>query len=783
MADSDGAASSAASSANDDALRYVRAVRQKTFQRWFNARLAEKYGPKARFVQDLRVDLCTGIFLINLLHALYALPNPAFILRPVCRDDYMENVDLAYRMMYQAGINTTWIPPEDIVDKKIDSVLNLVWLIILHSDFKRFLPNKPIETSLQAMTTDVAQQMVAWCTRRLEPYKIAVTNLTEAFRNGIVLASLVHRMRSDTLNVSKLSPFMPTETLRLATTQAYTMLQIPALMDPDDFRSPGPDDTCVLAYLSEFLKFYRTKWGRMGFLPAPAAATTITGSHATSLSELGFDDYTLQTMGVDVAAAGAADGKKKKKGLLKKKKETKEAAVERLTLQLVQLQPRLLRPTPMYPTTHPLAPPSPDIPVDYPQAPGCTYVPLSNSDYGGSDAGGRSGGGGSEAGPRGGYDGVRTPSGAPSGGGAAGGDDSGGASGGGTSSGGGGGGGGGSGGSSVKSYITARCPECEFKCRTKKKKIITCRNCGIEYEPKKDKTKLKANAGASKAAWEIPYEELDMDKKIGQGAFGIVFRGKWRMQTVAIKQLLDKSMTQKQFDEFYGECELMMNLRPHKNIVQLLGICIDPNKPLCIVTDFVKCGSLYGTLMNKKQTFGWKFVVKVLEGITAGMYHLHSEKILHRDLAARNVLLSETYEAKVSDFGLSKKVLNPDEEKQEQFFRGAFKYMAPESLTENVFSVKSDMWSFGVVVWEVLTRKAPFAHIDIYQAARKIKKGSTLPTPNDCPEAVANLLAATWCFDPTDRPTFDQLAPHLATIAEEQSAYPKLPLAVPSKYS
>merc|ERR1712000_397262 len=126
-----------------------------------------------------------------------------------------------------------------------------------------------------------------------------------------------------------------------------------------------------------------------------------------------------------------------------------------------------------------------------------------------------------------------------------------------------------------------------------------------------------------------------------------------------------------------------MSLRPHKNVVQLLGVCIDRANPLCVVTDFQPNGSLHSLLKSDKP-LGWSTVVNILRGVSAGMYHLHKEKILHRDLAARNILLSASMDAMVADFGLSAKVVG--EATKEEYFRGALKYMAPESLKRNEFS-------------------------------------------------------------------------------------------------
>jgi serine/threonine protein kinase len=427
------------------------------------------------------------------------------------------------------------------------------------------------------MTQDCAGQLIAWTQRRLEHYtNVTVTDLTSSFRDGMVLAALTHFMRTDAMPYTQLSAANVQHNLNLAITKALQFCNIPGLMDVDDFvNGGGPDEASLMTYLGEFLKYYRKKWGRKGFMPA-------------------HNRYALPPSGVS---------------------------------------------------------------------------------------------------------GVVTPS-----------------------------------------------------------------------------------SKRTTAGWEIKYKDLRIDKEIGRGAFGQVFRGSWRMQPVAIKQLLisGEKMSESELAEFMGECELMMTLRPHKNVVLLLGVCCDPALPFCLVTDYQANGSLH-TLLKSDREIGWETTLRVLEGVAAGMYHIHEEKILHRDLAARNVLLSGSMDAMVADFGLSAKTAAGAT--QESYFRGALKYMAPESLRNNMFSTKSDVWSFGVLTWEVLTRAAPFADLNLQDAAKKIKKGLTLPLPVDCPSPLALILEQCWCQQPESRPSFDQFVAHFNTIRREMSRYPDLPLLLPGEAS
>jgi serine/threonine protein kinase len=130
----------------------------------------------------------------------------------------------------------------------------------------------------------------------------------------------------------------------------------------------------------------------------------------------------------------------------------------------------------------------------------------------------------------------------------------------------------------------------------------------------------------------------------------------------------------------------MASIRPHRNLVTFLGVSMDAGQPLVLVTDFVEGGSLESKYMDPTFPVDWVFILRIAQGVCAGMHHLHQEGLLHRDLAARNILLTSSFEPVVADFGLSKKVdklhqSSADNVVQEtSFFRGPYKWMAPESI-------------------------------------------------------------------------------------------------------
>lgn len=180
--------------------------------------------------------------------------------------------------------------------------------------------------------------------------------------------------------------------------------------------------------------------------------------------------------------------------------------------------------------------------------------------------------------------------------------------------------------------------------------------------------------------------------------------------------------------------------------------------------------------------FDWPLILKIAKGICAGMHHLHEEGLLHRDLAARNILLSASNEPMVADFGLSKKVDKLHQSgpqnlvKEEQFFRGPYKWMAPESLQQNVFSKKTDLWGYGVTLWEVMARSLPFPDLDIYQAADMVcNHGLRLPMSPTWPPRWVSLLQSCWTVDPETRPSFPQVMARLNEIEEEMKAFGALP--------
>eukprot|EP01113_Clastostelium_recurvatum_P015528 TRINITY_DN1867_c0_g1_i2.p1 TRINITY_DN1867_c0_g1~~TRINITY_DN1867_c0_g1_i2.p1 ORF type:complete len:887 (+),score=197.31 TRINITY_DN1867_c0_g1_i2:49-2709(+) len=284
----------------------------------------------------------------------------------------------------------------------------------------------------------------------------------------------------------------------------------------------------------------------------------------------------------------------------------------------------------------------------------------------------------------------------------------------------------------------------------------------------RESSRNNLNSRGSKNKGVIAADELELVREIGQGSSGVVHQGLWRNTNVAVKMLAAGQMTQRDVSHFQDEASLMSTLQANPHVVNFFGICFKPT--LCIVVEYLPRGSLSDHL---RQTYGstrgqdlacvvpLDIVKKVLTGIANGMLHLHLEGVIHRDLAARNILLTETFEAKVSDFGMSRINNDADENKTESSV-GPLKWMSPESIMHQTFSTKSDVWSFGVTVWEVLTARRPFEGLSPLQACIQVtQQGLRLQVPAGTPPELESLMQDCWATEPAQRPDFKDICSRL----------------------
>ncbi len=226
-----------------------------------------------------------------------------------------------------------------------------------------------------------------------------------------------------------------------------------------------------------------------------------------------------------------------------------------------------------------------------------------------------------------------------------------------------------------------------------------------------------------------------------------MFIGKWQSTKVAVKVGNAAIST----EAMLKEAELQLSIPPHPNIVQLLGVSTDGPHPL-VVLEFCNEGSLDTLLFDRDEKLLIAKQLSIASSIAKGLNHLHSNNIAHRDLAARNVLMHNG-EAKISDFGLSRALKEEAQDGKTASNVGPIRWMAPESIANQTYSAKSDVWMYGIVLYEMVARQEPHIGEDMFNVAIKIRDaGHTPPIPDDCPPVLKEIMEMCWKVNPEARP-------------------------------
>ncbi|XP_031475250.1 serine/threonine-protein kinase STY46-like [Nymphaea colorata] len=263
--------------------------------------------------------------------------------------------------------------------------------------------------------------------------------------------------------------------------------------------------------------------------------------------------------------------------------------------------------------------------------------------------------------------------------------------------------------------------------------------------------------------WEIDLRLLKFEKKIASGSYGDLYRGTYCSQDVAIKILKPERVDVDMQREFAQEVFIMRKVR-HKNVVQFIGACTKP-PTLCIVTEFMSGGSVYDFLHKQKGVFKLPALLRVAVDVSKGMNYLHQNNIIHRDLKAANLLMDENEVVKVADFGVARVQAQSGVMTAET---GTYRWMAPEVIEHKPYDRKADVFSFGIVLWELMTGKLPYDYLTPLQAAVGVVQKGLRPTiPKNVHPKLAELLEKCWQQDPTLRPDFSEIIENLQKIAKE----------------
>ncbi|XP_001602830.2 epidermal growth factor receptor isoform X3 [Nasonia vitripennis] len=272
----------------------------------------------------------------------------------------------------------------------------------------------------------------------------------------------------------------------------------------------------------------------------------------------------------------------------------------------------------------------------------------------------------------------------------------------------------------------------------------------------------------------IKEEEMRKGGILGYGAFGNVYKGVWVPEgenvkiPVAIK-VLHENTGANSSKEFLDEAYIMASVE-HPNLLQLLAVCM--TSQMMLVTQLMPLGCLLDFVRNNKDKIGSKPLLNWCTQIARGMAYLEERRLVHRDLAARNVLVQTGNCVKITDFGLAKLLDINEEQYKAAGGKMPIKWLALECIQHRIFTHKSDVWAFGVTVWEVLTYGGrPYESVAARNVPELLEKGERLPQPQICTIDVYMIMIKCWMLDAESRPSFKELAEEFAKMSRDPGRY------------
>ncbi|XP_077376332.1 insulin-like growth factor 1b receptor isoform X2 [Festucalex cinctus] len=296
--------------------------------------------------------------------------------------------------------------------------------------------------------------------------------------------------------------------------------------------------------------------------------------------------------------------------------------------------------------------------------------------------------------------------------------------------------------------------------------------------------------------WEVAREKISLSRELGQGSFGMVYEGiakgvvKDEPETRVAIKTVNESASMRERIEFLNEASVMKEFNCH-HVVRLLGV-VSQGQPTLVIMELMTRGDLKSYLRSLRPKEQWsslslpplKKMLQMAGQIADGMAYLNASKFVHRDLAARNCMVAEDFTVKIGDFGMTRDIYETDYYRKGGKGLLPVRWMSPESLKDGVFTTNSDVWSFGVVLWEIATlAEQPYQGLSNEQVLRFVMEGGLLEKPQNCPDMLFELMRMCWQYNPKMRPSFveiigsvkDELEPSFCEVSFFYSADNKLP--------
>ncbi|KAI5654381.1 hypothetical protein M9H77_31568 [Catharanthus roseus] len=270
--------------------------------------------------------------------------------------------------------------------------------------------------------------------------------------------------------------------------------------------------------------------------------------------------------------------------------------------------------------------------------------------------------------------------------------------------------------------------------------------------------------------WELDRKLIKIGEKIASGSCGDLYRGVYIGQDVAVKVLRSEHLNDTLEDEFAQEVAILRQVQ-HRNVVRFLGACTK-SPHLCIVTEYMPGGSLYDYLHKNHMALKLSQLLKFSIDVCKGMEYLHQKNIIHRDLKTANLLMDSVNVVKVADFGVARfqsvgGVMTAE--------TGTYRWMAPEVINHQPYDQKADVFSFAIVLWELVTAKVPYETMTPLQAALGVRQGLRPELPKNAHPKLLDLMQRCWGAIPANRPSFSEIKVELEELLREVQDTPEEP--------